>query len=508
MDPTGTWFALMPPLLAIVVALIWRSVIPALFLGLWLAAWGLAGLDPAGLLQGLLDTLSLHVVNALADEDHASILLFSLMIGGLVGVIGNSGGMQAVVVALSRYAGNRQRGQLATAGLGLAIFVDDYANSLVVGKTMGPLTGKLGISREKLAYLVDSTAAPVTALALVSTWIGYQVSLISDALAPIESLQGSGYLLFLQSLSYSFYPWLCLFLVFYTAGSGRDIGPMVQAERRAGQAAKAQRTEAQAVSGQGQRMSHAILPLLVLIVGVLVGLWVTGDGEGLREIIGSGNPYKALIWASMAATFLAFVLPWRQSGRSMSSLLGAWIEGLQSMIFALVILVLAWALAATTKQLGAAQFMVLLLGDALPAAILPALVFLLAGLIAFATGTSWGTMGILIPLVVPLGYTLAPHEPQILQAALAAVLAGAIWGDHCSPISDTTILSSMACDCDHVEHVRTQMPYALLAGGAALLLGFLPAGLGLPWWLCLLSGMLVILLFMRFYGRRPEQAAG
>lgn len=192
----------------------------------------------------------------------------------------------------------------------------------------------------------------------------------------------------------------------------------------------------------------------------------------------------------------------------MSSLLGAWIEGLQSMIFALVILVLAWALAATTKQLGAAQFMVLLLGDALPAAILPALVFLLAGLIAFATGTSWGTMGILIPLVVPLGYTLAPHEPQILQAALAAVLAGAIWGDHCSPISDTTILSSMACDCDHVEHVRTQMPYALLAGGAALLLGFLPAGLGLPWWLCLLSGMLVILLFMRFYGRRPEQAAG
>ncbi len=499
MDPVATWFSLVPPLAAIAVALIWRSVIPALFFGLWLGAWGIAGLDLAGLGRSFLEALTVHVVNAVADEDHASIMLFSFMIGGLVGVINRSGGMQGIVHWMIRRARSRRRGQMATAMLGLAVFVDDYANSLVVGKTMRPVTDRLGISRQKLAYLVDSTAAPVCGLALVSTWIGYQVGLLDEAVSLIDGLDMQGYVLFLNSLAYSFYPWLCLFLVFWVSWSGRDIGPMLQAEARA-TVSQEDAPEAE-LEGEAGPVAYAVLPLVLLVIGVLAGLYITGEGDSLREIIGSANAYLALMWSSLIAVLVAMAMPLLQRRASLQELLDGWTEGVHAMLTAMIILVLAWALAATTKELQTAQFLVSLIGDTLPAGLLPALVFLMASLTAFATGTSWGTMGILIPLVVPLAWSLAPAESAILHASVAAVLAGAIWGDHCSPISDTTILSSMATDCDHVEHVRTQLPYAMLVAGVALLVGVLPAGFGFPWWLSMPLGMGLLVLFMRVFGR-------
>ncbi len=497
------WFSLFPPLLAIAVALIFRSVIPALFLGIWMGAWGIVGLDLAGLGQALLETLSVHVRGALADADHAAVILFTFMIGGLVGIITRSGGMQGIVDILIRKARSRRDGQVTTVFMGLAVFIDDYANSLIVGQTMRGVTDRLKISREKLAYIVDSMAAPVSGVALVTTWIGYQVGLIGDAVSAIDGLDTAPYLVFLHSLAYSFYPWLAMFLVMLVAWTGRDIGPMVAAERRAIRQHAEDEPVAPTNTAEPQ-IAAAVVPLVVLVVGVIVGLVATGEGDTVREIIGSASTYKALMWASMVAVLVAIAIPLVQARQTLTELMDGWTEGVQSMLPTMTILVLAWALSGTTEQLGTAAFLVSILGDSLAPQWIPTVVFGLAAATAFATGTSWGTMGILVPLVVPLAYHLAPESPHIFSSSIAAVLAGAIWGDHCSPISDTTILSSMASGCDHMAHVRTQLPYALLAGGAAVLFGVLPSGFGWPWWLCLGLGILVLVVVMRVWGVRVE----
>lgn len=507
-DTIPGWFSILPPLLAIATALTLRTVIPALFLGIWLGAWGVAGLNFAGLGQGLLDVLSVYVLEALADSGHASVVLFSFMIGGLVGITTQTGGMRGIVNMLVSRARSRRDGQVTTAVMGLLVFIDDYANSLVVGRTMRHVTDRLQISREKLAYIVDSTAAPVAGIALVTTWIGYQVGLIGDAVQGIDGLNEPAYLLFLHSLSYSFYPLLALFLVFWVSFSGRDIGPMRRAEQRAADGDISHGDQLPEEEGPAEaHASNALIPLLILVGGVMLGLLVTGEGENLRDVIGSADAYLALMWASMAAVMAAIALPLVRRQSRLEPLLQAWTEGVQSMLPTMIILVLAWALAGTTEKLGTAEFLISVMGDSLAPQLLPSAVFLIAAITAFATGTSWGTMGILLPLVVPLAYSLAPEVGPILHASTAAVLAGAIWGDHCSPISDTTILSSLATGCDHVSHVRTQLPYAVLAAGASLLFGLLPAGFGLPWWLCLLSGAVAVAVVMQVFGRKPETEA-
>jgi Na+/H+ antiporter NhaC len=503
------WASILPALVAISAALILRSVIPALFLGLWLGAWLLAGFNFQGLIIGLLDAFQIYTLNALANADHAAIILFSFMISGLVGIISRNGGTRGIVNSISHLANSRRRGQLATFLMGLVVFIDDYANTLVVGNTMRPITDRLRISREKLAYLVDSTAAPVAAIALVTTWIGYEVGLIGEAVEGIAALDASPYLLFLNSIAYSFYPLLCIVLLLFVCWIGRDIGPMVAAERRA--AASEIFIEIaigpdQEENPMPERARNAVVPILVLIGGVVAGLYATGEGETLRAIIETADPYRALMWASLVAVLVALVMSLAQHLASLDQLLEAWLEGVKSIVVAMIILVLAWALSETAEALGTADFLASILGDSLPVGLLPAIVFLIAALTAFATGTSWGTMGILMPLAVPLAWALSQQasiaELYILHSTIAAVLAGAVWGDHCSPISDTTILSSMASDCDHIEHVRTQLPYALLAGGVALILGVLPSGFGFPWWLSLAGGAGLLAVILRIFGKK------
>lgn len=504
----ASWISVLPPLVAIVTALVLRSVLPALFLGIWLGAWLVNGFSVTGLWYGLLDAFQVYVLNALADADHAAIILFSFMISGLVGVISRNGGMQGIVSAISAYALSRRRGQMATFFMGLLIFIDDYANSLVVGNTMRPITDRLRISREKLAYLVDSTAAPVATIALVTTWIGYQVGLIGDAVENIPDLDTSPYLLFLNSVAYSFYPWFCLFLLLVVSWTGRDIGPMVAAERRAkaGESVYDVATATKLVCAKPERALNAIIPILVLIAGVGVGLYATGEGDTLRAIVETSDSYRALMWGSMVAVVVAIAMSLVQRLASLDALVEAWADGVKSIIIAMIILVLAWALAGTTDALNTAEFLASILGDSLPGGLLPSLVFLLAAITAFSTGTSWGTMGILMPLAVPLAWDLAQQggglEIYILHSTIAAVLAGSVWGDHCSPISDTTILSSMASGCDHMEHVRTQLRYAVLAALVALGFGVLPSGFGIPWWLSLITGCIVLAGVMRLYGQK------
>lgn len=514
--PDWGLLSLLPPLLAIGLALALRQVIPALFLGLWAGAWLVAGGGLDTLLPSLLATFDTWVVQALADEDHAAILLFSLMIGGMVGIITRNGGVLGVVDLLVRWARDTRRGMLATVGLGFAIFFDDYANTMVVGNTMRPVTDRLRISREKLAYLVDSTAAPVATLALVTTWIGYQVGLIGEAVGAIDGYAASGYAVFLASLGYFFYPILALVFLVAVAWTGRDFGPMLAAERaaRAGRGSAAgqplgradliAQVEIEALGGAPHRAVNAVLPVVLMVGVVIAGLFVTGEGDNLREVIGSANAYAALMWGSLVGVLAAALLSVGQRILSVDQVIDAWYHGMRSMMLALVILILAWALSSVGEALGTAQFLVSTLGDNLMPWMLPALVFVLAGLTAFSTGTSWGTMGILIPLVVPLAWAVAgaSGDLAVFHASIAAVLSGAVWGDHCSPISDTTILSAMASGCDHIAHVRTQLPYAMLVGGVALVLCSLPVGFGLPWWFCLGLASLALVVLLRWLGQR------
>jgi Na+/H+ antiporter NhaC len=525
------WLSILPPLLAIGMALLYRRVIPALFFGVWIGAVLAIGFTPWAAFKGLLDTLQVYVLGALANSSHAAIILFSLMIGGMVGIISKNGGTFGIVDRLTGLASDSKRGQVVTGVLGISIFFDDYANTLIVGNTMRPVTDRLRISREKLAYIVDSTAAPISTIAFVTTWIGYQVGLLGTAIEGIEGFSQGEYSVFLSSLPYNFYPLLALFFVFLVAFMGYDFGPMYRAEKRAretgevlGKDAKVDEAasegeELEPPEGTPYRAFNAVIPIVVLVGSVLAGLYATGvqvvgPEASLQDIIGEADSYAALVWGSLLGVITAAALSLGQGILDLEQTVEAWYEGLKSMLFAMIILVLAWGLSDITGVLHTADYLVSILGEALPAGVVPAIVFVLAAATAFATGSSWGTMAILMPLVVPLVWAILgqnnmadPAHYHILYSSISCVLAGSVWGDHCSPISDTTILSSMASGCDHIEHVRTQLPYALSVGTVAIFFGTLPAGFGMPWWVGLLIGAVLLYGLLRIVGTPIDTVA-
>ena len=534
------WFSLLPPLFAILLALLFKEVITALVAGVWLGALAVAGYNPVEATWRLVDQ---YVVGALADTSsgHAQIVIFSLMLGGMVGIIGRNGGTLGVVQAVAPLARNRRRGKVATALAGLAIFFDDYANTLVVGNTMRPITDKLKISREKLAYLVDSTAAPVAALVPVSTWVGYEISLIGGGLETAAAeAQGadaaflseiSPFAVFLETIPYLFYPLLAMAFVLLTSAMNRDFGAMAKAEARAARGDGLNRPGAtpatdtsgsflKAKDGTPVRWWNAALPVLTVVAVVLGGLYTTGRaGAGpdasLMDVFGASDPFSTLLWGSFAGCLTAVVLSVSQRLLTVHECVDAWTGGVRAMMIAMVILTLAWALGAVTTDVGTSGYLSQLLEGNLPLVLLPAVVFVTSGAMAFATGTSWTTMAILIPLVVPLTVSLAGgtgfadgSQYGILLGSVSSVLAGAIWGDHCSPISDTTVLSSTAAACDHVDHVRTQLPYAMLVGVVGLGLGNVGTALGLPVWVALPVGVGLLALFLRLFGTPvPEVGA-
>ena len=522
------WLTLVPPALAILLALAFRQVIPALGTGVFVGAWIVFG----GGLEGFRQTLDHYLIGELINEEHMYILVFSTLLGGMVGVIARSGGTAGLVAVLSRHATDRKRGQFFTWLMGLIIFFDDYTNTLVVGNTMRPVTDRLRISREKLAYIVDSTAAPVASLALVSTWIGFEVSLIADALADVGSTQDA-YWIFLQAIPYGFYPILTLGMVLMIAISGRDFGPMRAAEERAAGGAllaagatplsNFDHADLQAEEGKPKRWYNAAVPVGVVLLVVFISQYLLGkaalasDGsapadvgllQGFGRVFAAGNSFQALLYGAFFGCLVAIVMAWVQGITTLGSSLKAWVEGMKTMFMAFVILALAWSIGAVCRDLGTADYLVSKLAGNLDPGFLPMLIFILAAAIAFSTGTSWSTMSILIPLAVPSAVGVAGAAGwdagavhTLLLASVASVLAGAIFGDHCSPISDTTVLSSMASACDHVDHVRTQLPYALLAAGVALLVGTLPAGFGVSPWISLALGLGILAAAVRFLGR-------
>lgn len=518
------WMSVLPPLVAIVMALLMKEVISSLFVGILTGTFLMAyygGASPATALGGgLLRVVDTYVVGSLFDADHVTIIVFTLLIGGMVRVITANGGMQGVVNWLSRRAKGPRSGQLMTFLMDLCIFFDDYSNTLVVGNTMRPIADKLKVSREKLAYIVDSTSAPVVAVAFVTTWIGAELSYIQDGIN-IIGLDMSSYSVFFNSLAYSFYPFLTLGFVLMVILSRRDFGPMLKAERKA-RLAEGMILENVETTAQSAYIIDALIPLLVLIFGTIGGLVFTGYDASvwtnpnvgffskLSATIGEANSYQALLWASLLSLLTAIVMTLLRGSLAFAKVMEEMIEGFKTMFNAVLILTMAWSIALVTKDMHTAEFVSqLLLQWSLSPVWVPALTFLLAALIGFSTGTSWGTMAILYPLILPASWMLCQEQGLSVDATLplfynvvASVMAGAVMGDHCSPISDTTIMSSLSSRCDHMQHVSTQMPYALTVGGVAVLIGVLPTALGLPSWVAFLMGFAVLGLVVRLVGKK------
>lgn len=528
--------SLAPPLIAIVLAIWWKNVLPALFVGIWVGATILAAGQPpapepgesdivtAAASQpaepkfdarrlnpwtGLKRMLNPLAIEQLASADHVQVFLFTLLLGSTIGVMSRSGGSAAVVSRLARYVHSRRGGQVTTWLAGLLLFIDDYANAILVGGTMLPVTDRLRISREKLAFIVDATSAPVAGMAVISTWAAFEISQIGSGFEQ-AGRNVDAFQFFIETIPYRFYPILMLLFVFAIAWTGRDFGQMLRAEREALDAPPEQ--DEVATTDHGSRrhlMRNALIPFAVLI-GVLA--WAFADDWARNGEFKESVP--SLVLASFVASLSAVVsvLVWRTM--KLTEAMEAWIDGAKSMFNAIVILTLAWMIAASCgdEGLNTATYLADLLGDQLAPGWLPAVAFLLSAAVSFATGTSYGTMGLLIPLFAALACQMLDTGPQvplddtILLATIGSVLAGSIFGDHCSPISDTTVLSSAASQCDHLQHVATQMPYALTVGGITLVLGCIPIGFGVNVWVCLALQAIGIVAVVRLVGRRPEAA--
>ena len=525
------WISLLPPLLAIVLALAFREVVVSLFFGVWLGAWFVAGLNP---ISGLWRAVDTFVVPSLADSGHASILIFSALLSAMVGVVSRSGGTLGIVEAVRPLATTPRRAQLATFFAGLTIFFDDYANTLIVGNTFRPISDKLKVSREKLAYLVDSTAAPVVTIVFVSTWVGFEISLIGDGLRiaagqttdpalSIALATASPFTLFLSSIPYLFYPILSLLMVALIIAMQRDFGPMHAAETRARGGGGVFRPGSQLLvnteetgldvkEGTPLRWYNAAVPVFTVVLVVLVGLYFDGrrpiGPASIWDTFGAADPFKAMLWGSLAGCVVAIGMPVSQRIITLKEGLAGWLAGVRAMTMGFVILILAWSLGEVTDQLATARYLTQVLEGGLSPELLPVLTFGTAAIVSFCTGTSWATMTILLPLVIPLivalGGTTGFEDGlggTLLAGVVSSVLAGSIFGDHCSPISDTTVLSSMSSACDHMDHVRTQLPYAAVVAVVAMLVGHLATSYGMPLWMAYALSVSVLVGTVRFIGK-------
>ncbi|EIL8447911.1 Na+/H+ antiporter NhaC family protein [Clostridium perfringens] len=527
----GMWTVL-PPLVSIVLAFLTKNVVVSLFIG---TITGCIMLQLNGfniiiaLTQGFID-FTYRALNSLADPWNAGIILQVLVIGGVIHLVAKMGGAKAIAEALARKAKTVKSAQLTTWLLGLAVFFDDYANSLIVGPIMRPVTDKLGVSREKLAFVIDATAAPIAGLAIISTWIGLEVGLIGDALKSV-GIQADGFGVFLETIPYRFYNILILAFVVISAITLREFGPMLKAERRARRGEVLSTTEISSDSEdlepiEGIKLSvwNAIIPIGVLIVSSLIGFYYSGwvtimDGEdlaiielmnntpfsfaGIQAAFSNADASVVLFQSALLATIVALILGVSRKIFTISEGIGIWIEGMKGLLITGVILILAWSLSSVIKELGTASYLVGVLSDAIPAFLLPAIIFILGSIIAFATGTAYGTMGILMPLAIPLAFAINP-EWNFVIVSTSAVLTGAIFGDHCSPISDTTILSSTGAGCDHIEHVRTQIWYAVFVGIVTVLIGYIPAGLGLSIFIVLPLSLVALFILTMIFGKKVD----
>lgn len=545
----GVW-TLIPPLLALLLAFLTRNVILSLFLGVLSGTWmvALVSGDLLGSITGAFFNSTDYFIGTLADRWDAGIIMQVLVIGALIALITRMGGMRAIADLVVKIAKGPRSAQITMWISSWVIFFDDYANALIIGPIMRPLCDKYRISREKLAYIVDSTAAPVAGIMLISTWIGTELVNINEGLAIAGVTGVTAYGIFIDTIPYRFYNIMALFFVFATAFLLRDFGPMLKAEIRA-------RTTGETINPGSEVMEtekvideekeeikenygilktskkvtppniwNALIPVGVLIISAVVLFYTNGAAavgaealeglsffEAVREAYSNSDASIVLFQAGLLACIVAIIMGFFEKIFTLKDGIETWAHGMKSMLFVCIVLILAWSIGYVIGDLGTAHFLVSNLSDVLPQFIVPALIFIIAAVVSFATGTAYGTMAILLPLCIPLAaaivgitgmeITSSGSAYAYILMCSSAVLTGAIFGDHSSPISDTSILSSMGAGCSLLDHVITQIVYAVTVG-VVVIAGYILVGLGLNVWITLLVMAAILVLILLFVGKK------
>ncbi len=535
-------FPILPPVLAIALAMATGEIVPALFAGIWVGALMLSGYNPIHATVQLIDW---YIANA-TDSWNAAILLYDFVLGAFMGLLYSSGAVHSFANAVSKRVRSAKSASLAASLLGVAVFFDDYGNTVIVGNSMRPIADRLRVSRELLSYVVDSTSAPVAGIALVSSWIGYEVSMIEGAIETLSEQAAEGsisvapemgpYVMWLNAVPYHFYSILAIVLVFVVVLTRRHYGAMLRAEYRAVTEGKVLRDGAtpllptEEIFGSEVKARKQVsgwlfgTAMLVLVFITLLGMWGTGAEDlatfwetPFTEALMNADTAKALLWAGIATYFVTFAWILLSKAMSFKEVMRNTFRGMYLMILPNAILLHAWCIKSATDAVGTADYVIhgaVTVG--LSALLVPLIIYLVSMFVSFTTGTSWGTFGVMMPIAVPMAWQLAllqyPDNLGIAYlvtfASIGAVFGGGIFGDHCSPISDTTIMSSMFSAADHMDHVVTQLPYALTVGLLSALL-YLMIALGITSPLILLPVGLVLLavthgVLNRIYARRVK----
>ena len=526
---------LLPPLVAIVLAFMTKNVILSLVLGVMSGGF-ILNLDGINIFNALfksfLDLVD-RAVESLSNPWNAGIILQVLAIGGVINLVAKMGGAKAIAEALAKKAKNAKSAQIITWFAGLLVFFDDYANSLIIGPMMRPVTDKMKISRERLAFIIDATAAPVAGIAIISTWIGLEVGLIGDGFSSI-GIDTNAFSVFLNTIPYRFYNILILGFIVITSLQLKEFGPMRDAELRARRGQinltsnkkiyeeiSKEHSDLEPLPGVKLNIWNAIIPIGILIVGSLFAFYYSGyttiinsddtaliqlisnsplSFEAIKEAFSNADASVALFQSALFAGIIAMAMGATKKIFTVSQGLEIWVDGMKTLVITCVILICAWSLSSVIKELGTASYLIQLLSGSIPKFLLPSIIFILGGIMSFATGTSYGTMGILMPLAIPLSHSLSP-DMSYMVVCISAVLTGSILGDHCSPISDTTILSSMGAGCNHIDHVRTQMPYALFVALISIVFGYIPAGFGLPIYIIMPLAFVAMFIGIQIFGK-------
>ena len=496
MPVKNTFWALTPPLIAISLALITREVYGSLFFGMLTGALLNADFNPVGGLNRLFPD---GVMAMLADKWNVGILVFLVILGTMVQLMNRTGGSAAFGTWAANRIKSREGAQLSTMLLGCIIFIDDYFNCLTVGSVMRPVTDKHHISRAKLAYLIDSTAAPICIIAPISSWAAAVSGFVKNE---------NGMSIFVQSIPYNFYALLTLLMMIFIICMKIDYGSMLLHEQNARRgdlftsgSIRQTQDESQQTEKKGIVLD-LVIPVVLLVVGCVIGMIYTGgffQGKNFIDAFAASNASVGLVLGSAVALILTFNYYWARQSLTFSECMASLPEGFKQMVPAMLILTFAWTLKDMTDSLGAATYVAHMLEHSAAGFMnfLPAIIFVVATGLAFASGTSWGTFGILIPIVVSCFQDV---DPELMIISISACMAGAVCGDHCSPISDTSIMSSAGAQCDHLNHVTTQLPYAMTTSAVSfitfLVVGFTRSAL---WSLAFgVAVLLAFLLFVRY----------
>lgn len=504
---------LIPPLVAIILCFMTKRVLVSLFLGILAGGIILSGGNPFAGIEYSLDT----VVGSITDDWNARLLLFNLLMGAGVAFIWKLGGSKALTQWARERIKSRKSAGVGAWILGIIVFFNDYVNAAIVGNVFRDISEEHRISSERLSYILDSTAAPVATF-FISDWIAFQISMIKSGIDAAELSGVSAFQTYIRSIPFNLY---CIFAVLFVGIvviTGKDFGPMLKAEHRAMTTGKTVRDGAKPMMDVGYelgepkdvkpKISTFFLPLIALVAVTMFGFYWTGrPGESLMEVLGNSDPAKALLWGAFAMTITGIVMSLGQRIMDLKETMDTFLEGLKLMLLACAILVLAWSLGTVTGDMKLADYIITLIGGSLPYWLLPIVIFLFGMFISFSTGTSWGTMTILTPIAIPLAYKIT-GDVNTASVMAGVVFSGAIFGDHCSPISDTTVLASIFSGADHIDHVSTQIPYALTSALVALamyllygLAGVRPMVL-IPLGLVILVGLMYVLssYFSKRYG--------